>query len=97
MNEKQPRLRGRRVHDRRYRIGISSNEYDINLALTIIRSEPSLTILRIVEKPNETIVELGGRRQDVTQFRATYNTRLMEKLSRLYPDMTYDEKKSKMV
>lgn len=91
------KLKGRRVYSRPKYLGLSSDQYDMNLALTIVRSEPLLTIVRMVEKGGKTIIEISGEQQDLAQFRGTYNTRLMENLSRLYPDMSYDEKKSRMI
>jgi hypothetical protein len=87
-----PRIKNRRVHVKYQTIGISDEDYNMNLALTIVREMgPDIKVNRVVTKPSKpTVVELKGSRDDIAKFMADYNTRLSEKIIRENPDMDYD-------
>lgn len=91
------RINKRRVYVEWQTIGISSDKYDMNLALTLLRKMPDITVVRMVEKGDQTIIEAKGSRDDVAQFIGTYNTKLSEKLSRESPELSYDEIKSRFI
>ena len=94
-----PRIKNRRVHVKYQTLGLSTENYDMNLALTIVREMgPDLKVRRVVEKQNKTtVVEVRGSRDDIAQFNATYNIRWTERVVRENPDIDYDTLKIAVV
>jgi hypothetical protein len=89
---KMPRIRNPRVSAPMRTLGVPSDKYNMNIALTIIRSmHPDIKITRVVIRPDKpAVVEIRGSRDDIAQFESSYNLKLSERLTIENPDMNYD-------